>query len=468
MRSRIERGSDTAVPIGWFIVCFIMAWLACPATAAAGAPAGEAAAAAALPPPQPSSLQDFHAGPPQLGHLIEILLEENPEIRAARAGHESSRQRAAQRRALPDPQLQVRYFASTPETRVGPQEAGVGIQQAFPWFGKRRLEAERAGHQARSIGWSASALARDRVAELKRAYFEAAYYQEAMELNREEKDLLERFEKIALTRYGTGQGIQGSVVKVQTEITRLSDRHTQLHNGWDVAVQRIGRLLGRAGAPPSLDPIELRLVPIREEAEQLAASAATRRPEIRAAQEWIESEATWARRQALGGRPDFRLGLEWIAVDGREDRLGRATPPEDNGQDVVALVAGISLPVFRGRIRAGVSEAQASLRASRELLDHERDRVRFEVEEARLRVAAVEERARFHQEVLLPQAREALALAEAAYITNRVGFLDLLDAERVLFQSRLTLQRLLTDFWIAAADLERALGRPFPGEEVTS
>jgi outer membrane protein TolC len=420
------------------------------------------------PQPVPSARHDFHAAQPQLGDLIEILLQGNPEIRAARAGHDSSRERAAQRRALPDPQLQVRYFAETPETRVGPQEVGLGLQQGIPWFGKRRLEAERAEHRARSMGWSAAALERERVAELKRAYFEAAYYQEALELNREEKELLERFEKIALTRYSTGQGIQGSVVKVQTEITRLTDRHTHLHTGLDVAMQRIARLLGRPGAPPVLERAQLDLVPIGREMEQLAAAAAAGRPEILAAQEWIESEAAWARRQALEGRPDFRLGLEWIAVGDREDRPGLASPPEDNGQDVVAVVAGISLPVFRGRVRAAVAEAQASLRAGHENLQHQRDRVRFQVEEARLRLASVEERARFHREVLLPQAREALASAEAAYITNRVGFLDLLDAERVLFQSRLMLQRLLADFWIAVADLERALGRPFPREEVRS
>ena len=55
--------------------------------------------------------------------------------------------------------------------------------------------------------------------------------------------------------------------------------------------------------------------------------------------------------------------------------------------------------------------------------------------------------------------------AEAAYTTGRLGFLDLLDAQRVTFQSRLALQRLRADRWIAATDLEKSLGRPFPQKD---
>jgi outer membrane protein TolC len=40
--------------------------------------------------------------------------------------------------------------------------------------------------------------------------------------------------------------------------------------------------------------------------------------------------------------------------------------------------------------------------------------------------------------------------------------LDLLDAERVLFQSRLAYHRLLADLWMALADLEFAIASPFP------
>jgi outer membrane protein TolC len=411
---------------------------------------------------EPQSAASFHAPDLQLAGFITALLENNPELHAARSTWRAGVQRVPQARSLPDPQLQVRYFAETPETRVGPQEAGLGLHQSLPWRGKRALQGDRAAHLAGSMGWEVRALERELVAELKRSYYDAAYYQEALAINFEERDLLEHFERIALTRYSTGEGIQQSVMKVQTEITRLLDQETALAQQLDRLTRRIAQLLGRPDAELVLHHIHLPPLNTEHDAHTLALDACLERPEVRAAKERIEADTLWSRRQALESRPDFRVGLEYIYVDHREDALGMDNPPEDNGQDVVALVAGINIPLHRKRIRAGIAEARESTRAREEALTATQDRIRFEVQDASLRLESLAEREGLYQEVLIPQAEGSLASAESAYVTDRLGFLDLLDAERVLFQSRRMLHRILADQWIAATDLERAAGRMFP------
>jgi outer membrane protein TolC len=149
-------------------------------------------------------------------------------------------------------------------------------------------------------------------------------------------------------------------------------------------------------------------------------------------------------------------------VGRREDLAGTITPPEDNGKDVLALAVGFNIPVYRKRIRAGVAEARASEQADRDLLAAVQDSLRFDVQDATLRRNSLEERGRLYFEVIIPQAEESLASAEAAYTTNRLSFLDLLDAERVLFQSRLAYHRLVADLWIALTDLELATAHPVP------
>jgi cobalt-zinc-cadmium efflux system outer membrane protein len=84
------------------------------------------------------------------------------------------------------------------------------------------------------------------------------------------------------------------------------------------------------------------------------------------------------------------------------------------------------------------------------------------IQDAVLRLRSNAERGELYRDVIVPQAGESLASAEAAYTTGRQGFLELLDAERVLFETRLAYRQLVADWWIAAADLERALGRAFP------
>ncbi len=406
--------------------------------------------------------EDFYLGDPQLEELVTILLAENPRIQSADATWRSRVERVPQQRSLPDPRLSYRYFVENVETRVGPQVQGLEFTQGLPWAGKRHQQAQRAGHTASAVAWNVRDLERGLVAELKNHYFEAAYLQEALTVNREETALLQRFEQIALTRYSTGEGIQQSVIKVQTDITRLADQQTALRQRLDTTTRRLAELIGRPGSELELKPITLELPELDYDTEALADESLRDHPRVRSVERSIEADHAWIRRQELEGRPDFRVGLGYIDVDRREDPAGVANPPPDNGKDAWAVSVGINLPVFRKRIRAGVAEAQQSVHANEQLLRSTRDHLQLTIQETVLRLVSIDHRARLYRDVIVPQAGESLASAEAAYTTNRLDFLDLLDAQRVLFQVRLTYHRLLADYWTALADLERGLGRRFP------
>jgi len=412
--------------------------------------------------PQPLVASDFLASDPQLVELIAALLRENPQIQSARATWRSRRERVPQARSLPDPQISYRYFAKTPETRVGPQEQMLELSQGVPWFGKRDLEAQRASHMASDIAWRVRNLERSLVATLKRSYFDAVYLQEALASNSEEKALLQRFEKIALIRYSTGEGIQQSVIKVQTDISRLADQKTSLRQQLDAVVRRIEQLTGGQNRDLHLEPVSLEFLDVSHDQRELEQDSFALHPGIRAAQEQIEGNRVWHRRQHLESRPDFKFGLGYGYVDEREDLAGILNPPMNNGGDVLGLTVGLNLPVYRRKFRAAIAEARESIRSSERHLQDTRDRLRFEIQESILRLESLGDRARFYGEVIIPQAEESLASAEAAYTTNRQDFLDLLDAERILFEVRLTYDRLLADYWIALVDLELAVGHRFP------
>lgn len=415
--------------------------------------------------PQPLEVaRDFHMPDSQLATLIADLLRDNPEIEAAREFSFSRLERMPQERSLPDPQLTYRLFLRTPETRVGPQDQGVEISQGLPWYGKRDLQAERAGHIATGTSWLVRELERARVADLKRNYFDTAYLQEALAINADEASLLRRFEQIALTRYSTGEGIQQSVIKVQTDISRLADRHTALRERLGAIGWRIAQLLGRPEARLALDPISLSLPELRYDSAALEQEALERNPDVLATKQRVEADSTWIRRRQKNSYPDFSVGLGYVDVSDREDAAGIMNPPQDNGKDIWALTAKMSIPLYRRGIRAGVAEAERSLRSSEQALRQTQDRLLYGVRESVLRLESSGERARLYRDLLIPQAEESLASAEAAYTTNRLSFLDLLDAERVLFQVRLTYHRLLSDYWISLADLERTIARPFPGD----
>jgi outer membrane protein TolC len=404
----------------------------------------------------------FHQTDRQLARLIRELLESNPEVLSARAASLSRLERVSQESSLPDPRLSYRYFVDTPETRVGSQEQGLEISQQLPWFGKRELQGKRAGHLATGLSWRARDVERYMVAELKHTYFNLAYLQEALAINGDEAELLHRFERIALTRYSTGSGNQQSVIKVQTDISRLADQKIALRERFEIARRRVAELLGKPESRPDLQPISLSLPDLQLDAALLQAEAARNNPGVLASSERIEADRAWIERRQRDSYPDVALGLGWVDVDRRDDPAGVMNPPQSNGKDIWALSVTMNIPVHRGRIRAGVAEAEHSLLSNQHSMHGTRDRVQSGVQRTVLRLESLGERARLYRDLLIHQAEESLASAEAAYTTNRQGFLDLLDAERVLFQVRLTYHRLVADYWVSLADIERAIARPFP------
>jgi len=222
-------------------------------------------------------------------------------------------------------------------------------------------------------------------------------------------------------------------------------------------------LLGRPETELALAPITLTLPELGYDRATLEQQAVEHNPGVFASLQQIEADRTWVRRRQKDSYPNFALGLGYIDVGRREDIAGIMSPPENNGQDIWALTVKLNIPLYRNRIRAGIAEAQYSLSASQQELRRTQDKLLYGVQESLLRLESLDERANLYREVLIPQAEESLGSSEAAYTTNRQSFLDLLDAERVLFQVRRTYHRLLSDYWIALADLERTIARPFPG-----
>jgi outer membrane protein TolC len=75
----------------------------------------------------------------------------------------------------------------------------------------------------------------------------------------------------------------------------------------------------------------------------------------------------------------------------------------------------------------------------------------YKVEQARRSV-------RIFENTIVPQAEQSLMANRAAYETNKVDFLMLLDSQRVLRDTKLAAHRALADFGTRLAELELAVG----------
>jgi outer membrane protein TolC len=395
---------------------------------------------------------------PALRELAAEILERNPGVAAAEARARAAAQRAPQVKALPDPVASLTAFLETPETRTGPQRFSAGIFQGLPWFGKLALKEQAALFAAAAMGAEVEARRLKLITGARRLYYELGFLNRYEEITDEFLTHLLQHEEISRARYSTGVGLGQGVVKLQAEITRVENQLL------DIEARRVelaAQLNALRDAPASSllpQAVLPKAAEIQLDLDTLLAEALRLRPELAAADARISQAETLIRLAEKGYKPDFKVGLTYTMVDPRDDTPGRLVPPEGNGDDIIGIQGGITLPVWRKKLAAGVDEAIAlessATEAKRDLVA----KIQAAIGDLTQRVPLSWRQLRLVEDLLIVQAEEALQSAQAGYIAGTLNALDLLDAEHVLFEAHTAVARAKTDYLVGIARLEGELG----------
>lgn len=421
---------------------------------------------AVLCPVQPAHAQagvavvDFHAPEDQLREYVEQALEAHPTIRAARARSQAVFERVPQATALPDPMLSFGQSIRSIETRVGPQLNTFGISQTFPWRGTRGLRGEVVLREADAAEAVYRAQQREVVVRVKKAFYDLAYVDQAIRLTREEQSLLEHYERLAQSRYATGQGLQQAVLRTQAEITKVMNRLYALGQERTSRVAELNSLMDRPHERTIPEVPRLDIPVVDPDPQVLRRLGEQHRQEIQAAEALIERSERSIDLAQRDVWPDLVVGAGFVNVGKRDDQ-----DPTGNGKNALTLSLGFSIPLRRDKYDAAVDEAGFELEASRLARAAEVNEMRRSIEDLVGQIRTYQKQSALFEQVLIPQAREALSSTEAAYETGQVGTLDLLDSERVLLDVRLLHERHYADYLTALARLERTIGTSFPRGE---
>jgi cobalt-zinc-cadmium efflux system outer membrane protein len=216
--------------------------------------------------------------------------------------------------------------------------------------------------------------------------------------------------------------------------------------------ERLNRLLGVWGTrtrwtlPERLPPLPAAEPPL----EDLEARAVAQRPDIGAARLQVEliGRALSLKRgtRLLPGEVELGVGVESEAEGG-----GRLIGPELH----------LQLPLFDAG-GAGIAKLEAQHRQAQRLLEALAVNARSQVREARDRLLADRELALFHARVLVPQRTRILELTLQQYNAMFKGAYDLLLAKQLEVRTQRAYIEAWRDYWIARAELERAVGGAIP------
>jgi outer membrane protein TolC len=389
---------------------------------------------------------------PTLDEYVDFALRNSAGLRAAHDRWRAADARVALARGLPDPRLSFTEFIEEIQTRTGPQRRRIGVMQAIPGPGKRKLRGEVASQRAEALWWQVEAERLRVVREIELAYHEYSYLGQVIGITSDNLELLKRLEPVVQARTRAGAG-QQDVLRLLVEIGKLENELLTLEGFRPALSARLDAALNRReGAlhpwPPASEP-SIRTV----DREGLRARLGELNPELEALRQLVATEVLRVRLARVEARPDFTLGIDYF---GTGDALLTGVP--GSGDDPLAFTVGVTIPVWRKKYRAAVEEANLSHLGALASLRDKENRLVASLEHALYLLDDAARQVRLYRDSLRPRARQALTVTEAAYRTADATFLDLIDSQRVLLAFDTAYWRACRDHAQRRADLQALTG----------
>lgn len=370
----------------------------------------------------------------------------------------------AQVGALPDPEINLSFFANPPDQEGSlPGRLSGSVMQMVPWFGTR--SARRSGADARTHAMQQRLEQRtlDLMRDVQTTYVSYYRTQRAVELTQRNLELLESLVPAVETRYETAQDRSGQVdlLRIEMEQDELRTRLESLRETRSPLRVRFNELLNRdedasIDLPEGLPDMPLMLAgqEVQADAEAIADLLISRNPELQSFDAQLQAAEHAERAARLEGWPQFGLGVQ---VMGRDFMQMRTMQRMNEG---VALMATIKVPLFRGAYRAKQREATAQRRATRYQQTQQENELRTTIETHVQDYRDATRRIELHRERLLPRAAQALDILRESYTAGRATIDEIIRMQRQMLDYAIALIEAQADQHTARARLEALAPMP--------
>lgn len=411
------------------------------------------------------SFRPAHEPPPSftatssLEDYVEVALARNPRLQAQAQRWRADLERLPQVGTLPDPQVTYGDFIEPVETRIGPQRRKFGVMQRFPWPGKLVYASGVAEARAEAARARTEATRLRIVYEVTEAYADYYFLARERAVTQETMTLVRHWESIAQVRFRSGlRAAHRDVIKAQVEIGRLEDRLATLNDARKPRVERLRALLNLARGTDIPWPEALPERTLSLDDVAVAARIGGTSPVLAEHDRQVAAGERGVELAEQGYFPDLTVGFDYIQTD-----RARFPGVRGSGDDAAVLMFGINLPIWIGRTRAAVLEAEARLRAAELERRAAENALDASVTQALFDYRDAERKLRLFRDSLIPKAEQSLRAAGTAFESGDGAFLDVLDAERVLLEFHLAHEKALADRVRSLAALEMHVGVDLSG-----
>jgi len=383
----------------------------------------------------------------RLPQALQLALLKNPELSAFSLEVRIHEALVLQASLPPNPELdlEAENFGGEGDSRgLAGGEYTLQIGQLIELAGKRKKRKHVAEMNGCLAGWDYEARRLDVYVEVTRAFVRTLVAQERVALAGELVKLAESFVENIRRRVQAGKDSPAELARAQVELS-----------GARVALQRAQKelLTARIKLAATWGADRLRFQRVEGELKQTVSL-----PPLNMLNRFLAQNpdvARWAAEQALW---EARLQLE--RAQQIPDPVLAAGIRHLQGDGTTAFVAGVSvpLPVF-DRNQGNVQAARYRVLQVRKQREAASLLLTVQLAERYHRLRAVAAELDTLRQRSLPSAEQAFTIIREGFLSGRFGFLDVLDAQRTLFEVRSRYLDALAEFHQSVAALERLIGR---------
>ena len=327
------------------------------------------------------------------------------------------------------------YDYSRPDRRA---DTTIGINQTFERGGKRELRMQAADQNITASRGDYADIQRQQKVVLYAAYYDLIAAQEKLRITTETAGLFQKTIDAVERRLKAGDIAASDVARIRVDALRARNDARTAQAERQKAQTALAYVIGA-------------------ERDAARIKAVDNWPELSAASDTLEIE------KALAGRADVQAAQARVQAAEKSRELARAlrtrdvtalvqldrTPwnPLANPTSVNTVGFGISMPLFTNYYFEGeIRRAEVDLQTARDNFERVRALALGEIVKSRADLDAAHERVQRFRESLLKEAQKAADAAEYAYTRGAIGVMDLLDARRQLYATRLEASSTQADY----------------------
>lgn len=379
------------------------------------------------------------AGILQLPEALKFAFDANPDIAVAMREREAMEGVRIQAGVRPNPSIST----SVETTRNSAQKTAILLNQPFELGNKRSARLGAADARFEAATAAVKAKQADIQASVQVAFFEVLAAQERLKLATASLNIATQAREAAAKRVQAGKISPVEETKSRVAESAVKIDVTQAQAALSAARMRLAALMGET--LPRFGSVEgdLERLPHLNSLESHA-NLVDQAPMIKVARLEIET------REALAGIENSRRIPDVTVSVGaqRNDELGI-------NQALLGLT--VPIPVF-DRNQGNMQEARTRVNKARDELTALRFKLDAALASQFEQLRAAIEAARTLQTEIVPGAESAFDAASKGFIYGKFSYLEVLDAQRTLFQARTRYLNTLLEAHQADAEIKRLVG----------